>query len=171
MLQDYSGAESFNERIPEEDTENDVELTEGKVDLWTPLTCLVEAANRTKSSKSNLQGPSLAKMEQPSHDSEAYMPETKARAESLSAPDSEVYMPKSKRKEHGHNIKVQDETNGTISPQGPLKRRRLRAAGRKSTAASRQLHSSSQVMLDVAGSKRNRRNSPIWFTLVASEDR
>ncbi|KAG7970137.1 hypothetical protein I3843_07G066700 [Carya illinoinensis] len=167
--QDYSGTESFNEQIPKEDTENDVELIEGKVDLWTPLNCLVEAANRTKTSKFNSSGLSLAKLEQPNHGTEVYMPETKARAESPSAPDSEVYMPRSKR--NGHNAKVQDETNGTTSPPGPLKRRRLRAAGRKITAASRQLHSSSQVMLDVSGSKCNRRNSPIWFSLVASEDR
>ncbi|KAG2694038.1 hypothetical protein I3760_08G123200 [Carya illinoinensis] len=110
--------------------------------------------------------------EQPNaHDSEVYMPETKARAESPRAPDCKVLLHKSKRKEHGHNMKVHDETNGKKFLPGPLKHRRLRAAGRKSTAASGLLHSSAQAMLDVAGSKRNRRNSPVWFSLVASEDR
>ncbi|KAG2694039.1 hypothetical protein I3760_08G123200 [Carya illinoinensis] len=170
--QDYSVAEPSNERRLHEDTHNYVEINEGKVDLWTPLNCLVEAANRTKSSKLNLQGPSLSKSEQPNaHDSEVYMPETKARAESPRAPDCKVLLHKSKRKEHGHNMKVHDETNGKKFLPGPLKHRRLRAAGRKSTAASGLLHSSAQAMLDVAGSKRNRRNSPVWFSLVASEDR
>ncbi|KAB1202836.1 E3 ubiquitin protein ligase DRIP1 [Morella rubra] len=169
--QDYSVAEPSNDQRPNEETENDMEIIEGKVDLWTPLNCLVEAANRTKSSKSSSQGPSIAKSDHNAQDSEAYMHETKARPESPSALESEVYMPKSKRKEHGHNARVQDETNGPTLLPGPVKRRRLRGAGRKSTAASGQLHASAQVMLDVAGSKRNRRNSPIWFSLVASEDR
>lgn len=172
MLQDFSVAEPSNEQRPNEDRENDVEVTEGKADLWTPLNCLVEAANRTKSSKLNSQGLSLAKLEQHNaHDNEVYMPETKVRAESFRAPESDVYMPKSKRKEHGLKKKVQDENNGTTLVPGPVKRRRFRAAGRKSASASGELHPSAQVMLDAAGSKRNRRNSPIWFSLVASEDR
>ncbi|KAK7852875.1 e3 ubiquitin protein ligase drip2 [Quercus suber] len=170
--QNFSVAEPSNEKKHNEDTENDVEIIEGKADLWTPLNCLVEAANRTKSSKSNSQGPSLAKSEQASaHDSEVYMSETKARAESPSVLDNEVYMSKSKTKENGQNMKAQDENNGTTLLPGPVKRRRLRAASRKSTAASGKLHPSAQAMLDVAGSKRNRKNSPIWFSLVASEDR
>ncbi|XP_075658305.1 E3 ubiquitin protein ligase DRIP2-like isoform X1 [Castanea sativa] len=170
--QNFSVAEPSNEKKHNEDTENDVEIIEGKADLWTPLNCLVEAANRTKSSKSNSQGPSLAKSEQASaHDSEVYMSETKARAESPSVLDNEVYMSKSKTKENGQNTKAQDENNGTALVPGPVKRRRLRAASRKSTAASGKLHPSAQAMLDVAGSKRNRKNSPIWFSLVASEDR
>ncbi|KAL0010351.1 hypothetical protein SO802_005459 [Lithocarpus litseifolius] len=71
IRQNFSVAEPSNEQKHNEDTENDVEIIEGKVDLWTPLNCLVEAANRTKSSKSNSQGPSLAKSEQANaHDSE-----------------------------------------------------------------------------------------------------
>ncbi|KAF5462834.1 hypothetical protein F2P56_018808 [Juglans regia] len=65
----------------------------------------------------------------------------------------------------------EDTQNYVEINEGPLKHRRLRAAVRKSTAASGLLHSSAQAMLDVAGSKHNRRNSPVWFSLVASEDR
>ena len=90
IWQNFSVAEPSNEQKHNEDTENDVEIIEGKVDQWTPLNCLVEAANRTKSSKSNSQGPSLAKSEQANaHDSEVYMSETKARAESPSVLDNE----------------------------------------------------------------------------------
>ncbi|KAF3436210.1 hypothetical protein FNV43_RR23302 [Rhamnella rubrinervis] len=39
------------------ETENVSELWEGKLDLWKPLNCLVEVANRTKSFKPNSQGP------------------------------------------------------------------------------------------------------------------
>ena len=56
MLQNISVAEPSNEQKHNEDIENDVEIIEGKADLWTPLKCLVEAANRTKSYKSNSQG-------------------------------------------------------------------------------------------------------------------
>ncbi|MED6202711.1 hypothetical protein PIB30_108265, partial [Stylosanthes scabra] len=40
-----------SKKRPAEDTKNSMEPAEGKGDLWTPLNCLVEAANRTKSSR------------------------------------------------------------------------------------------------------------------------
>ena len=52
--------ETFYEQKPNKD---DVEVMEGKADLWTPLNCLVKTANRTKSSKSNLQGTAKIQMQ------------------------------------------------------------------------------------------------------------
>ncbi|GAV86265.1 zf-C3HC4 domain-containing protein [Cephalotus follicularis] len=168
--QDSSMAEPSNKHRANEDAENDVEINEGKADLWTPLNCLVEAANRTKSSKSNSQVPSLGKSDIVNSLDELYMLEPKDGAESPNALDSEVYVPKAKTKEHGHNTKVHDDRNGTNSLSGPVKRRRLRAADRKRAAASEELCAAAQGMLDAGLAKHNRRNSPIWFSLVASED-
>ncbi|KAG2694051.1 hypothetical protein I3760_08G123200 [Carya illinoinensis] len=93
-----------------------------------------------------------------SHDSQSKSTRIKRQDYSVAEPSNE-------RRLH------EDTHNYVEINEGPLKHRRLRAAGRKSTAASGLLHSSAQAMLDVAGSKRNRRNSPVWFSLVASEDR
>ncbi|XP_014514668.1 E3 ubiquitin protein ligase DRIP2 isoform X2 [Vigna radiata var. radiata] len=129
---DPSMAEPSKKHKPNEDKENSVEHGEGKVDLWTPLNCLVEAANRTKSS-------------------------------------SELNIPKSKNKDTGHKTILGDDKDANSLPSGPVKRRRLRPAGQKRVAAS-EMSSSSPAPLNATGSKCNRKNSPIWFSLVASED-
>ncbi|XP_031268749.1 E3 ubiquitin protein ligase DRIP1-like [Pistacia vera] len=169
--QDSCKAEPYNEQRAYEDTENDVEMMEGKADLWTPLNCLVEAANRTKSSKSSSQGLSLVKSDlQNAADSELYMPETKSKVDLPNAPGSEVCLPRSKLKEHGQNTKFHDDKNGKSLLSGPVKRRRLRAAAKKRDAESSELCAAAKVMLDASGAKHKRRNSPVWFSLVASED-
>lgn len=170
LMKDSSLAEPSNDQKRNKEKENDGEATEGKADLWTPLNCLVEAANRTKSSKSNTQGLTLPKSEpQNAHDSELSIRGNKTEAESLNA-DSEIYMPKTKMKEPDHT-KVKNNSNGTTLLPGPVKRRRLRASNRNRAAPSGELCASAQVMLDASGAIRCRRNSPIWFSLVASEDR
>ncbi|KAA8537035.1 hypothetical protein F0562_029513 [Nyssa sinensis] len=144
-----SPSEPFHNRAPKRDMEN-AEALEGNVDLWKPLNCLVEAANRTKCLKLNSQDSSPAKLEP------------------LNAPDCEVHVPKTRVKERQHKSKVQDDKNGPTLLLGQVKRRRLRAVGRK--RAARGLCASEQAMLDSMGAKQNRRNCPIWFSLVASED-
>ncbi|XWS58355.1 hypothetical protein CRYUN_Cryun08bG0027100 [Craigia yunnanensis] len=161
--QDSSMAQSSSEHRSNEDTD-DVEMMEGKADLWTPLNCLVEAANR-KSSKLNSQGSAASKAgPHNGPDCYSYVPETKADPESLTVPDGKLCIPKTKGKEHGRNSKVQDEENGTNLITRPVKRRRFRAAAQKKAAAS------ARVLLDALGAKWNRKNSPIWFSLVAYED-
>ncbi|KAF2287710.1 hypothetical protein GH714_002403 [Hevea brasiliensis] len=167
--QDSSVGDLLNTLRHKEEPEDDAEIIEGKADLWTPLNCLVEAANRSKSSKSNLQGLSLAKSEPLSAPGgEFQSPVTKSGAESPNGHDSEVYMPKSRNKEHGQDMKVQDVKNGINSLHASVKRRRLTA--RKRAAMAEELSASAQVMLNAAGAKSNRRNCPIWFSLVASKD-
>ncbi|KAI9084882.1 hypothetical protein K1719_033288 [Acacia pycnantha] len=141
---DSSTAEPSKKNRPNEETENNGELPEGKVDLWTPLNCLVEAANRTKSSKSTSQEP----------------PATV---------HSELRMPKTKNKDNGHKTKFGDDKDEKNVPLGQVRRRRVRPAGQKRAAAS-EISASAQVMLDAAGGRGNRENCPIWFSLVASED-
>ncbi|KAG8648120.1 E3 ubiquitin protein ligase DRIP2 isoform X2 [Manihot esculenta] len=168
--QDSSVNDPLNTLRHKEEPEEDAEIIEGKADLWTPLNCLVEAANRSKSSKSNLQGLSLAKSELPSAScSEFRSPGTKSRADSSNGHESEVYMPRTKNKEHRQDVKVQDDKNGINSLHTPVKRRRL-TASRRRAAMAEELSASAQVMLNTAGAKNYRRNCPIWFSLVASED-
>ncbi|XP_038890118.1 E3 ubiquitin protein ligase DRIP2-like isoform X2 [Benincasa hispida] len=169
--QDSSMAEPSNS-LRHEHLENNVEAVEGKADLWTPLNCLVEAANRTKSSKLNFQGSSVAKLE-PSNvaNGDVDAQESKEKALSLGAPNYGLYMPKTRNKEHGSNPKAKDNhNNGTTSLPESMKRKRLRATARNKAAASGELGSPAQVLLDASAAK-CRRNSPIWFTLIASEDR
>lgn len=167
LLQDSSLAEPSNS-VRHEDLENDVGAVEGKADLWTPLNCLVEAANRTKSTKLNFQVPSLAKLE-PS-DGEFSAQETKEKVLSLGVPNYGLYMPKTRNKEHGSNPKAKDKHNGTTLLPESMKRKRLRATARNKAAASGELGSPAQVVLDASAAK-CRRNNPIWFSLIASEDR
>ncbi|KAJ8759443.1 hypothetical protein K2173_006976 [Erythroxylum novogranatense] len=168
--QDYSIAELSDQLRPNDNTENDFELTEGKVDLWTPLNCLVEAANRTKSSKLSSHGLSLAKSDLPdTRDCEVHLPEVKPRGQSPSGHDSEIYMPKIKNKEHGLDMRNLDVKTRTNTLPASVKRRRLTAA-RKRAAISHDRSASAQVLMDAAEAKSSRRNCPIWFSLVASED-
>ncbi|XP_039062796.1 E3 ubiquitin protein ligase DRIP2-like isoform X2 [Hibiscus syriacus] len=141
--QDCSGAKPSSEHRSNEDTD-DVEIMEGKADLWTSLNCLVEAANR-KSSKLNSQA-SPASVSEPHNgpDRHLYAPEIKAGLESPTVPDGK---------------------NGANLITKPVKRRRLHAEAQKKAAAS------NRIMLDTLGSKWNTKNNPIWFSLVACEDR
>lgn len=159
---------------PNEDTENNAELTEGKVDLWTPLNCLVEAANRTKS-KSNSQGTSLTKVEFPTTPLGGLdMPEITTISESASAMKNELQMPKTKNVDNGHTKKLGNDKDLDLfseSVKRPLKRRRKpNPDGQKRAPAASRKFASAQVMLDATGGRCSRKSSPIWFSLVASED-
>ncbi|CAL5339777.1 unnamed protein product [Camellia sinensis] len=145
-----SPTKSFHNQIPNKVKENDAEAWEGNVDLWKPLNCLVEAANRTKSSKLGSQDSSPTK------------------SEPLNALENDVHVPKTKVKEHQHKSKVQEDKNGTLSLPVPVKRRRLRVVDKKNAAG--RLCASAQAMLEIPGAKQHRRKCPIWFSLVASED-
>ncbi|BFG37165.1 hypothetical protein CerSpe_234390 [Prunus speciosa] len=163
--------EPSHQQNPNRDMNNDVEIIEGKADLWTPLNCLVEAANRTKSSKSNSQGLFHAKSEPLNAlDGELYVSENKAAEEkSPNALDSDAYMPKTKIKEAGQSARGKNNSNGT-GVAGPVKNRRLRAGNRNRVAPSGESSASAQAMLDACGDKHSRRNSTIWFSLVATEN-
>ncbi|XP_045795061.1 E3 ubiquitin protein ligase DRIP2-like [Trifolium pratense] len=153
-----STGETSKKHRSNEDTDNNIDLTEGKADLWTPLNCLVEAANRTKPSRSNLQG--TAKLESPiTPHGGLVMSETTTKLEPPTSAHSELHMPKTKNKSNGHKRKFGDDKDGNTLPSGPVKRKRLRPSNQKRAAAS-----------EMSASAHNRKNSPIWFTLVASED-
>lgn len=162
-------AESSKKNKPNGDTKNNADITEGKVDLWTPLNCLVEAANRTKSSKSNSQGFSLAKQEPLITRSGLNMPEITTKSEPPATSHSELRIPKTKTKDNGHKTKFGDDKDGNIVAPGQVRRRRVRPAGQKRALAS-EISASGQLMQDAVGGRHNRKNCPVWFSLVASED-
>ncbi|KAE7997732.1 hypothetical protein FH972_002337 [Carpinus fangiana] len=144
------GEPSHSNSIKE--TENDVEPWDAKLDLWKPLNCLVEVANRTKSFKSNSQG-------------------SDAKLEPMQANESEGRVRKSKIKEVKRKLKVEDEKNITdpVSSE-TVKPKMLRRVRRKRENISGESCVSPQAVLDAAGAKHERRLGPVWFSLVASED-
>nr|AFK41188.1 unknown [Lotus japonicus] len=136
-----------------------MDLTEEKVDLWTPLHCLLEVANRTNFSKSNSQGTPHAKLEGnlATPQGGQKKSETTTKSETLASVQS------AKTKDNGHKAKLGDDKDGKTFPSGPRKRRRVRPDSQKKKAASK-------IMLDATESRCNGENSAIWFSLVASED-
>ena len=153
------------EKRPNEDTENSTELAEGKGDLWTPLNCLVEAANRTKSSKSNSQGTPHAKLESPST---AYggldMAATTTKSDLPTSLKSAFHMAKTKIKDNRHKRFGADKEGHTLHSGPAVKQKRPLRPGQERAEASETSAS------DTTGSRCDGKNSPIWFSLVASED-
>ncbi|KAF2325292.1 hypothetical protein GH714_026189 [Hevea brasiliensis] len=150
-IQNSSSAEA-NQPAPNNETDNGAESWDGKSDLWQPLNCLVEVANRTKSFKPNSQ-----------------VSDTKF--ESTHYPDNETHVCKTKFKENKDKTKVDDEKNNTDTVRsestGPKRLRRIR---RKKASNFGYLGISSQAVLDATTAKHERRAGPVWFSLVASED-
>lgn len=152
IRQNSSTVEPSSHPVPDKETENGSETWEGKVDLWKPLNCLVDAANRSKSLKFTLQGSAV-------------------KSEALRGPGIEGCCRKTKAKEHGQKSKVQDDMNNTGPhlPESikPKKRRRIR---QEKTSAFGESGIFPQDVMDAANSRWERKVNPIWFSLVASED-
>ncbi|RAL42172.1 hypothetical protein DM860_011955 [Cuscuta australis] len=132
-----------------EDIENDAKEWEKGVDMWSPLNCLVEVANRSKSSRLLPKGSALKS--EPSHisDIDGYVYETKIR-------------------EHGHKLNVEDgklKNCPTPEQEKPKKLRRIQ----KKKPALVEFNNSPNVVLDNPRAKLER-SYPIWFSLVASVD-
>ncbi|KAI3990962.1 hypothetical protein MKX01_026146 [Papaver californicum] len=147
-----SSSEPSNHQALNKDQENDTESGVEKIHLEKPLNCLVEAANRTKSHKFTIQG-SVVKFE-PANDS-----------------NFEVRFPKTKVRNTLSKSKVQDDeksSNSTASEH--VKPRKLHKIIRRRSAFSQRGHVTAQTVINVEGTRRDRRTSPIWFTLVASDD-
>ncbi|KAG6766188.1 hypothetical protein POTOM_030257 [Populus tomentosa] len=146
--QNSSTAESSKQQKPNKlDVENDVKPCKEKIDLWKPLNFLVEAATKTKSNKSDLQ-------------------EIIVQIKKLDAQEEEAQALKTSIKEHGDKSKViGEESNSTSSPSGSVKPRRLQAMRRKREG----FNIPAQAAVD-ANSKCDRRFSPIWLSLVASDE-
>ncbi|KAG8653945.1 hypothetical protein MANES_05G085200v8 [Manihot esculenta] len=151
VRQNSSSAEA-SQPAPDNETYNGAESWDGKSDLWQPLNCLVEVANRTKSFKSTSQV-------------------SDAKFESTNDPDNETRMRKTKLKENKDKSKLEDEKNNTDTlPSESTGPKRLRRNRRKKASNFGYPGISSQAVLDAASEKHEKRAGPVWFSLVASED-
>ncbi|URE17676.1 E3 ubiquitin protein ligase [Musa troglodytarum] len=117
-----------------------------KVDIWKPLNCLVEAANRTKSSRSSQQSPAV-------------------KAEQTNGPASEVDGNSIKVKERPHKSEVQEQK----SENNPMTPEMLKAGSFQGTnQQTRHLTAAAQTPLDAGITQHVRSIGPIWFSLVAA---
>ncbi|KAH6823037.1 DREB2A-interacting protein 2 [Perilla frutescens var. hirtella] len=148
--QNSSAGEPSN-HSPDKEREHDSEHWEGKVDLWKPLTCLVEAANRSKSSKFNTQ-------------------DSHAKSEEHNPYEKEAPIRKTKHKEQRKKSKVKDEKHSSdhtpLETERPKKLRKVRQKAQNFG----NFRVPPQVVLDAANAKFDRKNYPIWFSLVASNE-
>ncbi|KAG6527106.1 hypothetical protein ZIOFF_009199 [Zingiber officinale] len=126
-------------------TENGDKTIEDREELWEPLNCLVEAANRTKSSRSGSQNPIIK-------------PEKKKLLDGDTNTNKTII-------EHLHESKAQDEKDGNFqTARMKVKARSLKAVNEKKGT----LVNSTQTLLDAQSDKKI---APLWFSLVASSDK
>ncbi|URE01272.1 E3 ubiquitin protein ligase [Musa troglodytarum] len=131
------------------DVENGGKPLQDKAELWKPLNCLVEAANRTKTSRSSMQN-------------------LVTKAEQRHVPDNKVNINKTRVEEHPCKSEVKDEKNDSdqLLPV-TVKAKRLQGVSKKR----RNLKSSVQILPDAANAQSDRRMiTPLWFCLVATFD-
>ncbi|XP_073284616.1 E3 ubiquitin protein ligase DRIP2-like [Primulina huaijiensis] len=147
--QNNAAVESSTNHISDKGRENGSSPWEGKSDIWKPLTCLVEAANRSKSSKYGTQG-------------------SVAKSSALQSHDSDGLLNKVKNKEHRQKSKDRDE-NDYIPPESekPKKLRRIR---QKKAPNFGECRIPPQTLIDAISSRFERKNHPIWFSLVAADE-
>ncbi|XP_075090003.1 E3 ubiquitin protein ligase DRIP2-like [Nicotiana tabacum] len=151
--QNYSNTEHSSHPTMDKETDNGTEQWECKVNLWNPLNCLVEVANKSKCSTFTSQGSIGAK------------------SGSLHCHDNEVQARITKVKKHGQKLKVQDDNNeyGPAPPESE-KPKKLRKIRRKKASTFGKFGISPQTALDSISVKCGRRTNPVWFSLVTSED-
>ncbi|MBA0731646.1 hypothetical protein Golax_026023 [Gossypium laxum] len=135
--------------------ENGGESRDGKLDLWKPLDCLAEVANRSKSFKSNSQGCDSKLELEPTH---------------VINPEAQTCRNKH-RKDNG-KTKVEEEKNNAApaTTSGIVNPKKLRRIRQKSGSGFGDSGISLQAVLDAAGPRHEKRIGPVWFSLVASED-
>ncbi|KAK6141594.1 hypothetical protein DH2020_024662 [Rehmannia glutinosa] len=151
MRQSSAASEPSNHPNPDKRREDGSEAWEGKVDLWKPLNCLVEAANRSKSSKFGFQG-------------------SATKSEALHSRNNEGLLGKPKNREHRQKSKVQDEKNfSDHTPPESERPKKLRRIRQKKARNFGEFRIPPQVVLDAASAKFERRNYPIWFSLVSDK--
>ncbi|KAJ4851534.1 hypothetical protein Tsubulata_042886 [Turnera subulata] len=148
--QNSSSAEP-GQPAPDNEVGNGAESWDGKSDLWQPLNCLVEVANRSKSFKSSSQV-------------------SDAKLESQIVPNEPQAL-KSKYKENKDKPKAEDTKNASDTvASSPIESKKLHRIRRKKATSHVDPGFSSQAVLDAAGSKQEKGMGPVWFSLVASND-
>ncbi|XP_042401732.1 E3 ubiquitin protein ligase DRIP2-like isoform X2 [Zingiber officinale] len=115
-----------------------------KVDIWNPLNCLVEAANRTKAFSSVPQRPVV-------------------KDEKFNDYDGETNISNERHKVHQHKSKILEETDSILMQPVTQKESRLQKVTR-----SKDLTASARSSHDAQNTQSVRKINPIWFSLVPS---
>lgn len=128
------------------DLENVAEIYMNKSELWKPLNCLVEAANRTKVVKSSPQIPAI-------------------KAEQSNGIENGNHLYRTKIQEHPSKLKVQGDENNSVSKSTAMvKARRMHGVSRKR----KEQAPSAQAVLDASDAAFERRMCPVWLSLLSS---
>jgi E3 ubiquitin-protein ligase DRIP len=117
-----------------------------KSELWRPLNCLVEAANRTKSFRSSSQSPVV-------------------KGEQINGSTSGTFASKAKARDNLEKSKTEDDKKDVPTPP-VLPKRRAQGTARKR----KDLQAPTDVKPDVAAAHSAKKFSSIWFSLIASFD-
>lgn len=117
-----------------------------KAELWRPLNCLVEAANRTKSFRSSSQSPVV-------------------KGEQLNGSASSTFTSKTKARENLQKSIIEDDKKDVPMPPVLPKRRAQGTARRR-----RDLQAPTDAKPDAPAAQNAKKFSSIWFSLVASFD-
>ncbi|XP_020580109.1 E3 ubiquitin protein ligase DRIP2-like isoform X2 [Phalaenopsis equestris] len=131
------------------DTETGPETSKPKSELWKPLNCLLEVANRTKGFKSSSQTPAI-------------------KADQTNSLENESHMYRAKARDHPSRLKIEDFDNNNVSTSPKMaKARRMHAFRSK-----RKGHGlSAQAVLDASDAASERRICPIWLSLLSSPNK
>ncbi|CAN6282199.1 unnamed protein product [Urochloa humidicola] len=140
-----SNAEASNHSFTK-DTEGDSKESADKAELWQPLNCLVEAANRTKPFRSSSQNPGL-------------------KGEHVNGSPSSTYASKTKARDNLQKSKIEDDKKDVPMPPVLPKRR-----GQGSTRRRRELQAPQDAKPEAAAAQNEKKFSSIWFSLIASFD-
>ncbi|KAJ9154217.1 hypothetical protein P3X46_027576 [Hevea brasiliensis] len=133
------------------DTEDSAEPCEGKTELCKPLNCLVETASKSKPNKSDIK-------------------EATVQMQLPGPAENEAQVLKAMVKKHRKKSKVIGyENKFSVSPAGSVKTKKLQGVRKNRAVVSEGLNIPAQTFVD-ASSKCDGRFSPIWFSLVASDD-
>ncbi|KAL5209971.1 hypothetical protein ABZP36_005594 [Zizania latifolia] len=132
-------AEASNHSSNKDGEGDHKDLADKADELWKPLTCLVEAANRTKSFRSSSQSPVVKR-------------------ELLSDSPSSTSTNKTKAREHLQKSKIEDDKKDVL-----LLKRKNQRTGRR-----RERHAPSDEKPDIATTQIEKKLNAIWFSLVAS---
>ncbi|CAL4926298.1 unnamed protein product [Urochloa decumbens] len=141
-----SNAEACNHSSTK-DTEGDSKELADKAELWQPLNCLVEAANRTKPFRSSSQNPGF-------------------KGEHVNGSPSSTYASKTKARENLQKSKIEDDKKDVHMPPVLPKRR-----GQGATRRRRELQAPADAKPDAAAAHNEKKFSSIWFSLIASFDK
>ncbi|WVZ59878.1 hypothetical protein U9M48_009967 [Paspalum notatum var. saurae] len=145
-IQISSNAETSNHSSNKDSKDDSNEELTDKSELWRPLNCLVEAANRTKSFKSSSQSPVV-------------------KAEQLNGSPSSAFSFKTKPRENLQKSKIEDDKKDVPMPP-VLPKRRVQGTARRR----RELQAPADAKPDAAAAQIAKKFSSVWFSLVASFD-